>query len=72
MLVLVFIILMLIVVGKLISLAIKAAWGIAKVLLTIVFFPVVLIILAFAGAMSLAIVLLVIGGIIAFVSSALK
>ena len=50
--------------------AIKAAWGITKVLVTIIFFPVILIGLACAGAIYLALILLVIGGLVTFIGSA--
>ena len=70
MLALLFTILMVIVFGKLIIWAIKAAWGITKILVTIVLFPVILIGLACAGAMYLALILLVIGGLVTFIVSA--
>ena len=64
-------ILMIIVFGKLIWWAIKAAWSITKVLFTIVFLPLVLIGIAVSGAIYLALIILVIGGVVAFVGSAL-
>ena len=67
----VFGILMIIVFGKLIWWAIKAAWSITKVLFTIVFLPLVLIGIAVSGAIYLALIILVIGGVVAFVGSAL-
>lgn len=70
MLTLLFTILMVIVFGKLIIWAIKAAWGITKILVTIILFPVILIGLACAGAMYLALILLVIGGLVTFIGSA--
>lgn len=70
MLTLIFTILMIIVFGKLIMWAIKAAWGITKVLVTIILFPVILIGLACAGAIYLALILLVIGGLVTFIGSA--
>lgn len=72
MLTLIFAVLMIIVFGKLIIWAIKAAWGITKVLVTIVLFPVILIGLVCAGAIYLALILLVIGGLIAFIGSAIS
>lgn len=65
MLTLLFIILMCVVFGKLIGLAIKAAWGITKILFTIVLLPLALIALAVKGLIFVAIVVLVIMGIIA-------
>lgn len=70
MLTLLFTILMVIVFGKLIIWAIKAAWGITKILVTIILFPVILIGLACAGAMYLDLILLVIGGLVTFIGSA--
>ena len=64
-------ILMIVVFGKLIWWAIKAAWSITKVLFTIVFLPLVLIGIAVSGAIYLALIILVIGGVVAFVGSAL-
>ena len=69
---LIFIILMMVVFGKLIILAMKAAWGITKVLVTIIFFPLVLIGMVFAGAIYLAIGLLIVCGIGVFAVSALS
>ncbi len=70
MLTIIFLVLLLTFVGKLSFWAMRAAWGISKVLLTIVFFPLILICIAFSGVLSLALVLLIIGGLIAFVKSA--
>lgn len=70
MLTLLFLFLMIAVFGKLIIWAIKAAWSITKVLVTIVFFPLILIGLFFTGAIYLALILLVIGGIVTFIRSA--
>lgn len=69
MLTLLFLFLMIVVFGKLIIWAIKAAWSITKVLVTIVFFPLILIGLFFTGAIYLALILLVIGGIVTFIRS---
>lgn len=64
-----FIILMIAFVGKLIIWAIKAAWGITKVVLTIVLFPIILIVLACVGFIYIALALLLVGGVIAIVKS---
>lgn len=69
MLTLFFIILMFAVWGELFTLAIKAAWGITKILVAVVLFPLVLIVMACTGLMYLALICLVIGGIVALVSS---
>ncbi|MBO5469094.1 MAG: hypothetical protein J6A03_05025 [Lachnospiraceae bacterium] len=70
MITLIFIILMIMVFGKLLIWSIKAAWGITKILFTVVLLPIVLIALALSGAMYIAIVLLIIGGIVTLVKSA--
>ena len=70
MIILIFIILMIMVFGKLLLWSIKAAWGITKILFTVVFLPIILIALALSGAIYIAIVLLIIGGIVALVKSA--
>ncbi len=56
--------------GKLLSFSIHAAWGITKVLLYIVFFPVVLIGLFLAGFVYLAFPLLIVAGILALINMA--
>lgn len=53
---LIFGILLILVCGKLLWLAIKAAWSITKILFTIVFLPIVLIAIAVSGLISLAFV----------------
>lgn len=70
MLTFIFIILMIAVFGKVIGLAIKAAWGLTKVIFTIVFLPAILIVMAISGFMTLAVIALIIGGIVALVASA--
>lgn len=70
MITLIFIILMIMVFGKLLIWSIKAAWGITKILFTVVFLPIVLIALALSGAIYIAIVLLIIGGIVTLVKLA--
>lgn len=69
MLTIVFIFLMLGVFGKLIGFAIKAAWGLAKVILTIVLLPLILIVLACVGFMYLAVAILIVGGIVMIIKS---
>lgn len=70
MLTFIFIILMIMVFGKLLIWSIKAAWGITKILFTVVFLPIIFIALALSGAIYIAIVLLIIGGIVTLVRSA--
>lgn len=64
---LLFTILMFVVFGKLLFFAIKATWGIAKILLTIVLLPFILVALAFAGLLYIAFPLLVIIGIVSLI-----
>ena len=56
---------MIVVFGKLIWLAMRAAWGITKVLFSIVFLPIVLIVLALSGLMVVALPVLIIVGLAA-------
>ena len=64
-----FVILMLAVFGKLAVIAIKATWGITKILFSIVFLPIILIILALSGCMVVAVPILAIVGLIALFSN---
>lgn len=70
MLTLLFTILMLVVFGKLLVFSVRASWGIAKILLTVVFLPVIFIVMAFAGLMVLALPLLLIIGAVILVRAA--
>lgn len=62
-----FTILMISVFGNLIGFAVKATWGLAKVLLTLVFFPLILIGLVMAGALYIAIPVLIVAGIVSLI-----
>ena len=53
--------------GKLIWLAVKAAWGISMIVFSIVFLPVVVLVLFFSGLVYAALVLLVVIGIISLI-----
>ena len=64
MLTLLFIILMFLIFGKLIGFAVKAAWGISKVVCTIVLLPLFLIGLVFAGLVGIALPILLVVGIV--------
>lgn len=64
------IILMIVVFGKLGLFAFKAAWGLTKVLLSLVFLPVILIGLILSGFFVVAIPVLVIVGLFAFLGKA--
>ncbi|MBO4844740.1 MAG: hypothetical protein J5525_00270 [Lachnospiraceae bacterium] len=54
---------------KILVFGLKAAWGIARLLLTLIVFPVIMVGLLMAGLIYLAIPILIIAGIIALVSS---
>ena len=49
--------------GRMIGFAVSACWGLLKVLFTIIFLPVFLIILVFSGLLSIAFPLLIVIGI---------
>lgn len=66
----IFIIMMFAVFGKLLVWGIKAAWGITKLVCTLVFLPIILIALFVTGFVYLAIPILLIVGIIALIRSA--
>ena len=53
--------------GKLIWLAVKAAWGISKIVFSIVFLPVVVLVLFFSGLVYVALGLLVAIGIVSLI-----
>jgi hypothetical protein len=55
--------------GRLLLWAIKAAWSISKVVITIVVFPIVLIGMACMGFIYLAIIILIISGILSLIGS---
>ena len=69
MLSLIFFICMFGVFGKLFLWGVKAAWGISKFILTIVFLPVILIALVLGGLLSVAFPLLLVIGIVGLVVS---
>ena len=73
MLTLLFIILLFMIFGKILVLAIKAAWGLSKIVCTIIFLPLILIGLVIKGLISVALpVLLIIGVVAVFFPKALK
>lgn len=65
-----FYILFLLVFGKLIGFAFRATWGLMKILLYIVFLPLILIGLVFGGLLYIAFPVLIIIGIISLVAKA--
>ena len=72
MLTLLFVICMFGIFGKLIGLAFKMSWGIAKVLFTLVFLPVILVGLAMGGLLVVAFPLLIVVGIVSLAVGLLK
>lgn len=64
MLTLLFIFLMLVVFGKILLFALKATWGVARILFSVVFLPVLLVGLVIIGLIELAFPILLIVGII--------
>jgi len=64
-----FVILMLVVFGKLLVFAIKASWGVIKILFTIIFLPLILIGLVIAGLTSIALPILLVIGVISLIAS---
>lgn len=67
MLELVFIILMFLTFGKLIIFAVKAAWGISKIVCTIVLLPLFLVGMVFAGLIGIALPILLVVGIVSLI-----
>lgn len=61
------VLLMLGVMGEIIGFAFKAAWGIGKVLFTLIFLPVIVLFMIFMGLIYLAIPALLVIGIIGLV-----
>ena len=72
MLTLLFVICMFGIFGKLIGLAFKMTWGIAKVLFTLVFLPVILVGLAMGGLLVVAFPILIVVGIVSLAVGLLK
>ena len=56
-------------IGKFFIFGVKASWEILKLLCTVVFFPVILIGMVVGGLIYIALPLLIIGGIIALITS---
>ena len=54
--------------GKLFIFGVKAAWGISKLLLTVVFLPLILFGMVIGGLMSIAFPILIIVGIVVLVA----
>lgn len=54
---------------KILIFGIKAAWGISKLLITVVLLPLILIVLVACGLLYIAFPILIVVGIISFISS---
>lgn len=70
MLTLLFVILLFVVFSKLLVLSIKAAWGITKIILTLICLPIILVVFVIGGLIYLALPVLIIIGIVAWASGA--
>lgn len=66
MLTVLFIILMLVVFGKMFGFAMKATWGLTKIIFSIVLLPLFLIALVFMGLIWIALPILIVIGLISF------
>ena len=65
-----FAVLMFMIFGKILIFALKAAWGLMHILLTVVFLPLILIGMVMAGLMYLALPILIIVGLFALFGGA--
>ncbi len=70
MLTLVFMFLMLFVFGKIAGLALQMSWGLAKIVLTLIFLPVILIGMLLVGLLHIALPILIVIGVLALISAA--
>lgn len=69
MLTLIFMICMFGVLGKLFCFGVKAAWGISKFVLTIVFLPLILLVMVAGGLISIALPVLLVIGVVGLIAS---
>ena len=65
---LIFTIFMFLIFGNILMFAIKMAWGVTKVLFSLVFLPVFLVVLVLAGVIKLALPILAIVGLVSIIS----
>lgn len=72
MLAIIFGILMLVFIGEMIGVAVRAAWSIFKIIATIIFLPIILIAFFAAGLFYIAIPVLIIAGVIGLVGICAK
>jgi len=70
MLTLIFIICMIAVFGKIAGLALRGAWGLTKILLSLVFLPLILMGMVFKGLFIIALPLLIVYGIASLLTDA--
>jgi len=70
MLTLIFIICMIAVFGKIAGLALRGAWGLTKILLSLVFLPLILMGMVFKGLFIIALPLLIVFGIASLLTDA--
>ena len=68
MLTIIFWVLMLMTFGKILKFAIKAAWGITKIVVSLVFLPIALIFLVLQGLLILALPILLVVGVISLIA----
>ena len=54
---------------KLLGVAFKVGWGIFKIAMFLIFFPVIVLIMIFCGLAALALPIILIGGIVGFAAS---
>ena len=69
MLEIIFAVCMLVVFGKILGLAIRCAWGLTKVIFGVILLPILLVGFACAGLIYVALIMLIILGLIAFVGA---
>ena len=67
-----FIILMILIFGKLGIFALKAAWGVTKLVFFFLFLPVFIIAMVFGGLLYLALPLLIVFGLISLIARAIR
>ncbi len=72
MLTLIFLILMFLFFGNMLTVAIKLTWGFAKIFLGLIFLPIILIVIAFVGFIYLSVFFLIFGGIVMLIGKAIR
>lgn len=64
---LIFLVLMIVVFGKIFLFALKAAWGIGKIVFSVILIPFILVAMVLSGLMYLAFLILIVVGIVSLV-----